>query len=336
VIPGATSSMYVTPATAFADTGTSFTVTVSNSAGSITSQAASLTVTARAPMAGDLRFLQVDAPSTVNGWANTGGGGVSTDLLPRTASTYAPSIGTPFFVGSPDCVTPPVTNGMGCSWSYAAIPEPTTPGIAELLAGYATDAYSNFPADLEGTMWPGSQSGISPGASSSVVTSLDLEPASALFAVSWVQSAQQTGFQQFQNTVAPADLQAAATQEGAASRVITAISVNGSLVTYLSYGWQSDTATLYDETVVTASNASAPTAAAGLAAQGYIITATGQADSTGDIYLVGTRVQGDTLARPFSTGQMANPTQLMQQGYAMVGAVYNFALTDYLTFLFER
>jgi hypothetical protein len=62
-IAGATGSTYVTPATAFADTGSSFTVTVSNSAGSVTSNAASLTVTARAPMADDLRFQQVDAPS---------------------------------------------------------------------------------------------------------------------------------------------------------------------------------------------------------------------------------------------------------------------------------
>src|SRR5580704_14587504 len=60
-IAGATGDTYATPTTAFTDTGASFTVSVSNSAGAISSNAASLTVTARAPAAGDLRFQQVDA-----------------------------------------------------------------------------------------------------------------------------------------------------------------------------------------------------------------------------------------------------------------------------------
>ncbi len=42
-----------------------------------------------------------------------------------------------------------------------------------------------------------------------------------------------------------------------------------------SYGWQADTATLYETQVVTMSPTDAPIAAAGLAAQGFIITATG-------------------------------------------------------------
>jgi hypothetical protein len=89
--------------------------------------------------------------------------------------------------------------------------------------------------------------------------------------------------------------------------------------------------------VATASTAQAPTAAASLAAQGYIITAIGQADSSGTLYLVGTRVQGDTMARPF----MAVPggvseNQLMQQGYAIVGVIFNLTQTDPYTVLGER
>jgi hypothetical protein len=48
-IGGATSASYTTPATSMADSGASFTVTVSNTAGSITSSAAILTVQAVAP-----------------------------------------------------------------------------------------------------------------------------------------------------------------------------------------------------------------------------------------------------------------------------------------------
>ncbi|HEX3913429.1 MAG TPA: hypothetical protein VHW71_07980 [Steroidobacteraceae bacterium] len=92
-IAGATGSSYTTSTTTFADTGANFSVTVSNSAGTAISNAASLTVTARAPMAGDLRFQQVDAPSTVNGWGNSGVG-LNTFLLGRSAQDFFPSIGT--------------------------------------------------------------------------------------------------------------------------------------------------------------------------------------------------------------------------------------------------
>jgi hypothetical protein len=114
-IAAATKSSYTTPATVFADTGANFTVTVKNSVGTVTSNAAALTVTARAPMAGDLRFQQVDAPSTVNGWGNAGVG-LSTFLLGRNAQDFSPSIGTPFYVGSTgNCGATPVTDGTGCT-----------------------------------------------------------------------------------------------------------------------------------------------------------------------------------------------------------------------------
>jgi hypothetical protein len=49
VIAGATSSTYTTPATTTADSGSQFTVTVSNSVGNVTSSAATLTVNAASP-----------------------------------------------------------------------------------------------------------------------------------------------------------------------------------------------------------------------------------------------------------------------------------------------
>src|SRR5207244_9929762 len=70
MIAGATGGTYRTPATAFADSGAAFAVTVSNAAGSVTSTAAMLSVTARAPTAGDLRFQQADEPYIVPGWSH--------------------------------------------------------------------------------------------------------------------------------------------------------------------------------------------------------------------------------------------------------------------------
>lgn len=340
-IAGANNPVYTTPATTFADGGASFTVAVTNSAGTVTSSAATLTVTGRAPMAGDLRFQQVDAPSTVNGWGDAGVG-LSTLLVPRSAEDFFPSLGTPFYVGAiiggaGDCGATPVPDGTGCSWAFTQTPLNTSSSSPTLLAGYGSDSFDNFQADVQDPAWPQSF-GASPGSSSSVITALDLEPANALFAVAWVQTKQQTAFQPVQNTVAPANLEAAANQEGASSRVITAISNNAGAITYLSYGWQADTATLYEAHVVTASPSNAPSAAADLAAQGFIITATGLADSSGNVLLVGTRVQGDSIARPFVAAQGTPAIQaMMQQGYANVGVIVDNANpANPYTFLGER
>jgi hypothetical protein len=337
-IAGATGNSYTTPATRFADTSANFSVTVNNSAGAVSSNAASLTVTARAPMAGDLRFQQVDAPSTVNGWGNAGVG-LSTNLLGRSAQDFTPSIGTPFYVGSAgNCGATPVTNGTGCTWFFSEVPFTVSAATPTLLVGYGSDDFDNFQADLQNPAWPSFGNGASPASAASVMTSLDLEPANILFAVSWIQSAQQTGFELVQNTVTAANLPAAATQEGASSRVITAVSNNAGAITYLSYGWQNDTATIYEAEVVTASPTDAPTSAASLAAQGFIITATGLADSGGNVLLVGTRVQGDTMSRPFVAAQSSSAVQaMMQQGYANVAVIVDLSNpTNPYTYLGER
>jgi hypothetical protein len=288
-----------------------------------------------------MRFQQVDAPYIVNGWAN--GGGLSTAIPGRYAATYSPSVGTPFFAGSGgDCSAPPVTNGMGCDWFYSEWALASSQGP---LMGYGGDSYDNFTADLQpGSVGLAAIAETEPNLPDAVIKSLDLEPASDLFAVSWVQapgalaqSVQPNDFVMVENTVAGTQLQAAATVEGAAGRVITAISVNGSEVTYLAYAWQADTTTLYDSTVVTASTPAAPAAASALAAQGYIITAIGQADGTGDLYLVGTRAQGDTVARPFQAVSGSSKLQTsQQQGYAIVGVVVDLTQNDPYTWLGER
>lgn len=310
---------------------------VSNSGGSVASSNASLTVTARAPAAGDLRFQQVDAPYLMNGWGGAGVG-LATAVPGRSAFYYSPSIGTPFYVSSDgDCAVPPQTDGTGCAWFYSEWPVLSSQAP---LAGYGADFYENFAADLQ----PGSAywftGGIGPNSSDAVIDSLDLEPASDLFAVSWIQpreSTQAAGFVRVENTLASSQLQAAAAVEGAAGRVITAISANGAEVTYLAYAWQADRVTLYEAKVVTASAPAAPAAAGALAAQGYILTAIGQADGTGGLFLIGTRVQGDTLPRPFEAVQGAQAFQtLQQQGYAIVGVVDDLTAATPYTWLAER
>ncbi len=86
-ISGATASIYTTAATAFSDSGSVFTVVVSNSFGSVTSNPASLTVTARAPKPGDLRFRQVDAASTVNGYTTEAARGTTVACPPQAEHT---------------------------------------------------------------------------------------------------------------------------------------------------------------------------------------------------------------------------------------------------------
>ena len=339
VIPGATTNSYQTSPTGFSDSGSTYTVTVSNSGGTIDTTPVSLTVTARAPNGSDLRFQLVDAPTTVNGWGNAGVG-LSTNLVSRGAMYFSPSIGSPFAVGSNgSCASPATLDGVACDWFFTEAPQATGTGTSLTMA-YGSDVYDDFPADLQSLNWPGFSNGVTAASPRSVITSADIEPEDDLFAVSWIQANTQSavapGFDLQVSTVTPANLQAAATQEGLNSRVITAICANGTQVTYFSYGWAGDTTTLYDSQIVNATPGDAPTAAANLAAAGYIITATGSAGSTGNVYLVGTRVQGDSVPRPFATSASQPTANLMQQGYALVGAIFNLQGGGTTTFLGER
>jgi hypothetical protein len=331
-ISGASSNGYATAPTAFADSGATYTVTVSNPGGSVTSVAASLTVTARAPLEGDLRFQQVDADSTLNGYGNAEVG-MSTALDGRMGMYFSPSVGTSFYVGPGNCVNPPSNDGVGCAWFFSEFPLASS----GLIAAYGADFYDYFSQDLVSTEWMGTTSNLAPMSSHSVIKSLDLEPANVLFAIAWVQDPAHDGFVAVQQTIAPADLQAAAAAEGAAGRVITALSHNGGQLTYFAYSWQSDTASIYETQIASGTAAAAPGLAANLAAAGYIITATGIADDNGTVLLVGTRVQGDTMPRPFIAAQGNMPVRDMQsRGYAIVGVIFNPTGTLHATYLGER
>jgi hypothetical protein len=185
--------------------------------------------------------------------------------------------------------------------------------------GYGSDFFTNFQSDLSSSTFPAG--GIVISSPNSVVTSLDLESPDTLFAVSWIQSNQSSGFTLTQQTVAPSAFQAAAAQEGSQSRVITAVSCNAGQVVYLSYSWSKDVTTIYEAQVATASRANVATVASGLAAQGYILTAIGGSNINDTYLLVGTRVQGDTMARPFVATGGNSFAALDQTGYALVGVV---------------
>jgi len=313
VIAGATASSYTTPSTEFSDTGSTFTVAVSNSSGTVVSNPALLTVTARAPRPGDLRFQKVDAASTVNGFAvegatitdvpcpPPGGGGLLT--------TFGAATGTGFFL----------TNNT-CEFQFE--PHALPSGVTGLEVGYAGVALQNYPSVLDGTLLPGFAS---PSDSGSVINSLTLLPVGNTAAVGFIHSATSSGYDRTQYTVAAAALQSAVAQEGLRGRVVTAISYDGTQATFFSYGWTGDPTEVFDATAVFATLDTATGLAQQLASQGYIITATGstQASDGSGVILIGTRVQGDTMPRPFLVGNLLTGTvdPLFAQGYVIVSVV---------------
>jgi hypothetical protein len=203
-------------------------------------------------------------------------------------------------------------------------------GVMGLNTGYLRDSLDNFQSDLNGSSVIASSIG-NLSAANNVITSMSLVSDDDLFGLSWIQTSEPGGFDLAQNTITPSDFQGAATQEGAHSRVITAVSYNAGKVTYLSYGWLEDASTVYETEVATATLATVSSVASNLAAGGYIITASGsdQSPDGSGVLLVGTRVQGDTMARPVMVVSHSQSStaldQLFQQGYALVAVSNEFS-----------
>ncbi len=316
-ISGAAASTYTTPATAFSDNGSVFTVTVSDSAGSVTSDPVSLTVTARAPKPGDLRFQQVDAASTVNGYT-TGGGILHDAPCPPpgggggwTGSSSA--TGTGFFLSN-----------VPCSFQFNSFALPA--GVTGLDVGYFGGPPQNYQSILDA---PASSFGFpGPSDQGSVITSLSTAFSGYAVALGFIHSDTSSGFDRAEYTVPASGLQALATQEGLRGRVLTAISYDGTQASVFSYGWTGDPSTVYETKVVSGTLDTTTDLVKGLAADGYIITATGssQAEDGNGVILVGTRVQGDTMPRPVLVGDINARTTgpVFAQGYAIVAVVEKF------------
>ncbi|MHB8302403.1 MAG: immunoglobulin domain-containing protein [Acidobacteriaceae bacterium] len=306
-ITGATGASYTTPAVSPGDSGATFTVTVSNSVDSVTSNPAKLTVGPRSPKSGDLRFQQVDAPSE----ADQGLVGGSFGFNDNTSGYYSNSTGSPLEIGYVNCY-PGIPND--CAWGVFSTPLPS--GQSGLTFSFYGGDYAFFDSDLAGKGdFPGM---VSPN---SVITSLDLEPTNKAYGIAWMQTSQSSGFDLKHEVVSPSAVQAAAEQDAAQSRVVTAVSFDASgQANLLSYGWHGDTTTMYEAKAINAAPQDVATEAINLAAQGYVLTAFG-GNVTDGFLLIGTKVLGDTLPRPI----------LVASG-APIGSTAGYAPVAWLTY----
>jgi hypothetical protein len=322
-IGGVISDSYVTPAVALSDNNEIFVVTVTDNNGKVTSNPATLTIGPRSPAAADLRFQQVAAPSTINGYGAATG---ESTFVTHSGFGIEPGLGTPLPLGPVTCAKDTDWVIAGCSWEVSVFPLPSGPDVA---INYRGDFLSSFTDDLanSSSLMPITEP-------NTVVTSLHIASVANFFGIAYMTTKETTGFQMEQHTVPFSSLQDAATEEGAQSRVITAVTYNAGLIEYFSYGWDADTATVYETKVSAATFDTVPSEAASLAAQGYIITAFGGNPDDGFV-LIGTRVKGDSLPRLLRSvpgGQQ--DSQLWQPGYAIVAVL---ADANYnLTYIGER
>ncbi len=301
-IPGATSASYTTRAVTVADSGSSLQVVVSNASSSQTSSTATLTVGPRSPMAGDLRFQEVDTPFPN---LEVEDGAVS-DLVTGFESSYPNATGSPLMIGYGVCYP---GSEYDCAWQYATNDLPS--GMTGLTVYYESDAYQSFASDLQ-----------SISASNIVVTCLDFQPANNAYGASWLQTAKGGGFDYRLEVASPAQIQATATADAAESRVVTALSFDASgNANLLSYGWTGDTTTAYEAQAFLSTGDNVGATATTLASQGYILTAFGGNDVDGYV-LIGTRVKGDSLPRPIIVVTPSSPSTGSElNGYAPVARV---------------
>lgn len=281
-VAGANGASYSTPIISVADGGSSFQVIVSNAASSAASNLATLTAGPRAPREGDLRYLLFQQASYPGLGA---GGGEATEVLPGLTTWFNNTLGSPLEIGSSGVCGPSVE--YDCAWAFFV--ENLPQGQSGLTMYYQGHDYPDFDSDLQSIL-----------ASNVVINCLDFEPDDNAYGVAWVQTSQTGGFDARREIVPPDQIAATAAQDGSESRIVTAVSFDAQgQANLFSYGWQSDTTTVYETEVTTVSPADVAYAATVLANAGYAITAFGGNDTLGYV-LVGTRVQGDTLPRPLT------------------------------------
>lgn len=313
-IPNANNASYTTAEASAEDSGEKFSVQVSNSVSTLTSIQAVLTVGPRSPKAGDLRFQEVDAPSEANQGNDTDT--LTTGVVPGYLTQADNATGSPLQIGGA-CVP---GNEYDCIW---AIWRTALPAGQTGLSFYTySDAYSSFVSDISGGVV--NTYDLS-GATSNVITSLDLDPASSSYAVAWVNAGSASTFNMERQSVAPNAVSSTVATDAQQGRVVTALSFDDSTgdVDLISYTWKGDPSTVYDTLVLSSSPSDVASTASTLANDGYIITACG--GNTNDGYLlVGTKVHGDTLPRPLFIWTSLQPpfTAAQTAGYAPVAWVW--------------
>jgi hypothetical protein len=311
-IPGAVDSHLFLAATAPGDDGARISVAVSNGdSGPTESRTAVLTV--HPPL--DLRFKWVGAPFTPD--AALGANVLGSATL-SSGTEFANGATSPLVLG----VTCP-GGDLNCSWLYTVMAAPRMSASYQAAPLAALDAL--------GAAWP---SALPQG---SVITSLDLHEADGVFALASDLSTQAGTFAPAQGTAAPADLQALATAEGEAGRVITAVSHRSGQVVWVSYGWSRAAGTAYEARVAFATAATAGDEAARMAADGYALTAFGDGDDGANGFvLVGARVKGDTTPVPARVITTPDVPWDLIPGWAMVGVYFLDGTQQRVTWILEQ
>jgi hypothetical protein len=304
-ISGATEAAYTTPPTATTDNASTFHVTVTNAAGSLTSREVQLVLNPPSP--GDLRFQQVDSASILDGYTDT----VSTNILGTAISTWG-NYGSPLrFEQTGYCSA--AGSPANCAWFFELFSTPTT-GVTTT---YRSGLLSDFQTDVFALGF------------NTVVTSANMQTDNNAYAISSVKTPSASVFSPIATQSLPAaDFQFVASQQGQQGHVITALGFNGDLLQYVSYGLTGDH-DVYEAQVLSATLATIPSQAATLAQNGYIVTAVG-GDPVNGFFVVGTRIQGDTMPRPFKIVNSAteDPSVLFKGGYSIVASVTNADLSN--------
>jgi hypothetical protein len=312
-VAGANLPSFATRPAEVADAGSRFKVSISNGYGTVASLEATLTVkqAPRSPLAGDLRFQGVDAVPfrKVILESNIPGG---------DEFAFTGVAGSPVVTGTGLCAP---GFPQSCSWRFVLLALPVDAPEPSIL--YASHPVGGLEADLDAFAVP-----------NGVITSLDVEDENGTYVLSRLKTAKASGFDATRHSVPESDLGNAVAQEGAEGRVVTAVSFHANNAYYLSYGWAGDPGTVYETKVTVASPAATATEAGNLAASGYILTALGR-DGAGGVVLVGTRVSGDSMARPLEVLVDTAPYLLLERGFAIVGQVFD-ASTGSFTYILEQ
>lgn len=301
-IEGETGSSFTTRSAETVDDGSTFAVTITNPAGSVTSREATLTVSPvpRAPRRGDLRFKGVGAVPFREARVQS--------TITCSSLANIPGVGgTPLALSAGSAATSPAH----CrSWAYATTELPANAPSESVE--YVGHVGSIAMPDLMDQAYAGN----------GVVTSLDLVDGNDNYAWSQVKSAPYD-YATVWYVVLPEDVATYVEYEGAHARIVTAVASHAGAAWIVSYDWRGDTTTVFETSV---RGATAPTlgqVASELSGDGYIITAVGR-DGTGGLLLVGYRQQGDTMARPLAIANgVETPTDLLGRGYAIVAYVFD-------------
>jgi len=250
------------------------------------------------PRNGDLRFQQVGETSTSPARET----GRPVILWYPVAATYKHSTGTPIRLGLGQCVP---GQKQDCGWLYATY-ELDHSDVRS--TSYRPNILKKLDEDL---------SGLPP---STVVTSLDIESANDVFALSAVDGGTPS-FDLRHEAISETGLDSVVKRNGASGRVVTAITFDSSShrVHSLSYGWKLNGKTVYETCTRIVPYDQVGPAAIALSSGGYIISAFGGNGADGYI-LVGTRVKGKRAPRPILVSPNAT---ISTDGFALVGWAVN-------------